>query len=148
MEFLQSNDAVKQFCLYLATFIFAIIHIFDHSITLTAAVLRHGPGGFALEVAEACSALPQTWLLISGLSAFPATFKSRLILAVTGFFAVQLLNVIRLILLLYLGHFLQTDTFNFVHEQFLQWLFSFSVLLLFFVMAQKLVFPADKTLGA
>ncbi|MDD5274753.1 MAG: archaeosortase/exosortase family protein [Methylovulum sp.] len=146
MELLQSNGAVKQFCLYLAAFIFAIVHTFDPSVTLASAVLRHGSDGFALEVAEACSALPQVWLLISGLLAFPATFKSRLTLIVIGFFAVQMVNVIRLTLLLYLGEFLQTDTFNFIHEQFLQWAFSFSVLLLFFALSQKLVFPTHKTL--
>ncbi len=95
-------STVEGFCLLLAKLIFVVFHVFDTSITLNVAVLRHGFAGFALEVAASCSALPQTWLFISALLAFPATWPIRLVRILLGFGVVQLLNVIRLSLVFYL----------------------------------------------
>jgi exosortase/archaeosortase family protein len=138
------DGVINPFCLHLAQFIFALIHWLDHSTTLTDAVLRHGVSGFALEVGKPCSALPQAWLLMSGLWAFQTRLLSRLKNIVLGFLAVQLLNVTRLILVFYVGNGVSPATLTFIHEQVFQWLFSVLLLLLFFVLSKQLSFSSQQ----
>lgn len=138
LESSHSQAAIKLFCLYVARGLFWFLRIFDPSITLSEAVLRHGSTGFALEVGAPCSALPQAWLLLCGLLAFPASLSARSRSILMGLLALQGLNSLRLIWVFYLLPYVSQDTLNFVHEKVFSWFFSVLLLLLFLVLLQGL----------
>jgi exosortase H (IPTLxxWG-CTERM-specific) len=66
-------------------------------------VIQGLPVPFGIEIAPGCNGLEAVAILIAMMLAFPATWKQRAIGLVAGFFAIQILNVVRIISLLYLG---------------------------------------------
>jgi exosortase H (IPTLxxWG-CTERM-specific) len=79
-----------------------------------AAVLSNPGKGFAMEVRDGCNGLNVVILLWSAMLAFPATFKWRLIGLGAGLAAIQVLNLLRLISLFYLGQH-SPSLFEFAH---------------------------------
>lgn len=77
-----TNGLEQQFSQLLAQLSAVIIHLFDSSVTLNQAVLRHGTRGFALEVTSACNALNLTWLSITAFALIPTDWKMRVLGAV------------------------------------------------------------------
>lgn len=68
----------------------------------------------AVEVADGCNAVQVCMLLMCGILAFPAPLLSRVIGIVVGIAIVQLINIVRIVTLLYLsGH--APDLFDFFH---------------------------------
>jgi len=61
------------------------------------------PAPFGIEIAAGCNGLEAIAILIAMMVAFPATWRQRIAGLIAGFFAVQILNVVRIISLLYLG---------------------------------------------
>lgn len=58
---------------------------------------------WAIEIAPGCNGLEAVAILIAALIAFPATWRQRAIGFVIGFFAIQILNQVRIISLFYIG---------------------------------------------
>ncbi|MGR8934114.1 MAG: exosortase H [Gammaproteobacteria bacterium] len=111
------QPAIGQFCLMLAKISAFIIQLFDASMTLTGAVMRHRQHGFAMEVANSCSALPVTWLLFSGMLAFPGVaWRYKWLGMAAAALGVQILNLVRLISLFYFGVWLESGYFDLVHQ--------------------------------
>ncbi len=106
------------FNLFLAHLSFFLIQGFDSQITLNAAVLRHGSGGFALEVTRLCNALSISALWCAALLAYPLGWRKQLAGLLLGLVLIQFFNVLRLISLLYLGVWLERPHFDLIHEQF------------------------------
>jgi exosortase H (IPTLxxWG-CTERM-specific) len=79
-----------------------------------AAVLSNPGNGFAMEVRDGCNGVNVVVLLWSAMLAFPATFKWRLIGLGAGLAAIQVLNLLRLISLFYLGQH-SPSLFEFAH---------------------------------
>ncbi len=129
MDFVQ--PAIGAFCLKLAQICYFFIHGFDAQVTLNAAILRHGTSGFALEVTEACSALSITALLMAAILAYPATWRAKALGLIAGVFLIQSFNVLRIMSLLYLGTWVERDTFDVVHEQVWPLFLHFGVIVFF-----------------
>jgi exosortase H (IPTLxxWG-CTERM-specific) len=79
-----------------------------------AAVLSNPGTGFAMEVRDGCNGANVVILLWSAMLAYPATFKWRLIGLGAGLAAIQVLNLLRLISLFYLGQY-SPSLFEFAH---------------------------------
>ena len=80
-----------------------IVQGFDDNVIASGNVLRDKVSGFGVRIERGCNGLEAVIILFSAIFAFPAPFKNKLIGFVAGFFAIQLLNLVRIISLYYLG---------------------------------------------
>ncbi len=113
------QPAVDGFSLFLARASFLLVHGFDSHISLSAAVLRHGSDGFALEVTQACNALSLSALWVAAVLVAPLTGRGKGLGITLGLLLLQSFNLLRIISLLYLGAWLERPQFDLIHEQFL-----------------------------
>jgi len=80
-----------------------IVLLFDDNVIATGNVIRDKVSGFGVRIERGCNGLEAVIILFSALFAFPAPFINKVIGFVAGFFAIQLLNLVRIISLYYLG---------------------------------------------
>ena len=80
-----------------------IVQVFDDNVIATGNVIRDKVSGFGVRIERGCNGLEAVIILFSAIFAFPAPLKNKLIGFVIGFFAIQLLNLVRIISLYYLG---------------------------------------------
>lgn len=80
-----------------------IVQVFDDNVVATGNVIRDKVSGFGVRIERGCNGLEAVIILFAAIFAFPAPFKNKLIGFVAGFFAIQLLNLVRIISLYYLG---------------------------------------------
>ncbi|MDH4018028.1 MAG: exosortase H [Xanthomonadales bacterium] len=80
-----------------------IVQSFDENVIASGNVIRDKVSGFGVRIERGCNGLEAVIILFSAIFAFPAPFKNKLIGFVAGFFAIQLLNLVRIISLYYLG---------------------------------------------
>jgi exosortase H (IPTLxxWG-CTERM-specific) len=80
-----------------------IVKAFDENVIATGNVIRDKVSGFGVRIERGCNGLEAVIILFAAIFAFPAPFKNKLIGFTAGFFAIQLLNLVRIISLFYLG---------------------------------------------
>ncbi|OUD15411.1 archaeosortase/exosortase family protein [Thioflexithrix psekupsensis] len=128
-EFAPFSD---QFSLILATITGYIMQLFDSQIVLDKAILRHSVSNFAIEVTEACTAFSVSWLYLSSILAYPwFNFAKKAFFIALGLFLIQVINVLRLISLIYFGHWFEFETFDIFHSYFWPILLNVLILMLF-----------------
>lgn len=87
---------------FLATFSSAIMQLFDPDVISQADVIRSESTGQAVQIAAGCNGVEAVIILFAAIFAFPSGFKHKVFGFILGFFAIQILNVIRIISLYYL----------------------------------------------
>jgi exosortase H (IPTLxxWG-CTERM-specific) len=80
-----------------------IVKAFDDNVIAMGNVIRDKASGFGVRIERGCNGLEAVIILFAAIFAFPAPFKHKIIGFVAGFFAIQLLNLVRIISLFYLG---------------------------------------------
>jgi len=111
------SPAIDFFCQSLAHLSFYIARWFSSAITLEHNdTLRYQADGFAIVVSHACSGLSSVWLLSAAIFVFSAPWKFKGLGILLGILAIQSLNLLRLINLVYVGQFYHA-WFDAVHEQ-------------------------------
>ena len=80
-----------------------IVGLFDPHAIAFGKVLQSTTTGFALSIERGCNGVEAVIILVSAMLAFPAPWKNRLIGIALGFVAIQVLNLVRIISLFYLG---------------------------------------------
>ena len=80
-----------------------IVKGFDENVIATGNVLRDKVSGFGVRIERGCNGLEAVIILFAAIFAFPAPFKNKIYGFIAGFFAIQLLNLVRIISLYYLG---------------------------------------------
>jgi len=80
-----------------------IVKAFDDNVIANGNVIRDSVSGFGVRIERGCNGLEAVIILFAAIFAFPAPFKNKLIGFAAGFFAIQLLNLVRIISLFYLG---------------------------------------------
>lgn len=90
----------------------AILRVMREPIVIGGTVIR--TPGFALDVRNGCNGVEAMMLLASAMIAFPATFRSRLSGLLVTSVAVQLLNLIRVSSLVWMGEH-HRHAFDVVH---------------------------------
>ena len=108
------------------------VSLFDPGVVSYGKVLMNPKNGFAVSVEPGCNGIEAFIVLTAAIIAFPAPWKHRLWGLLIGFFAVQLLNIIRVISLFYLGQW-DMDVFDFAHEYLWQALIMLDVLVVWLV---------------
>lgn len=85
-----------------------IIELFDNQVQSIGKVIRSLENGFAVSIEPGCNGVEAVIILFAAIFAFPAPLKNKLTGFVIGFFAIQLLNLVRIISLFYLGQWNMT----------------------------------------
>lgn len=118
-----------------------IVQLFDENVVATGNVIRDKVSGFGVSIERGCNGLEAVIILFSAIFAFPAPFKNKVIGFVIGFFAIQLLNLVRIISLYYLGQWNYT-AFEWFHLYLWQALIILDALVVWLIWLRTL--PASR----
>ena len=109
-----------------------LICLFDDRVQATGDILRFADGHGAVQVLAGCNAVEVCALLIAAIVAFPGKLKYGLIGAAVGVAALQLVNLLRIISLLYLSRGSES-LFEFFHNYVWDAMIGLEGLLIFFL---------------
>lgn len=87
----------------LATFSTWLIGLFDDSVTTYGNVIQSTSVSWGVAIERGCNGVEAVIILFAAIFAFPAPWKHRLAGFIAGFFAIQALNIVRIVSLFYLG---------------------------------------------
>jgi exosortase H (IPTLxxWG-CTERM-specific) len=77
-------------------------HLFDPTIAVSGPTL-YAASGFAMTIMAGCNGLEATIVLLAAIVAYPAPWRHRIAGLAAGILAIQVLNIVRLVSLFYLG---------------------------------------------
>jgi exosortase H (IPTLxxWG-CTERM-specific) len=120
----------------------AFLSIFENGVGAEGTVMR--ASRFALDVRNGCNGVEAVILLAAAIFAFPATLRSRLIGVFGASVAIELLNLVRLSSLFWLGEH-NRRIFDFVHVAVWQTLIILAAISIFLLWSWKF---AEKPLAA
>ena len=115
----------------------AIVTLFDARVIAYGKILQSTANGFAVSIEAGCNGIEAAIILIAAMLAFPAPWKHKLIGVAAGLFAVQLLNIVRVISLFYLGQW-NMKVFEWSHLYLWQALIMLDVLVVWLVWMRTL----------
>ncbi|MCK5869384.1 exosortase H [Methylococcaceae bacterium CS1] len=107
-----------------------LVMLFDEGVISQGVILQQVDTGFSVSIQSGCNGVEAVLVLIAAILAFPSPWKFKLWGIITGFFAVELLNIVRIISLFYLGQWNQ-DVFEWAHLYIWQALIMLDVLIVF-----------------
>lgn len=84
-----------------------LIKLWDKDVISYGVVIQDQVNGFAVGIAPGCDGIEAVIILVSAIIAFPSPWKHKLVGIVVGFFAIQSLNIVRIISLFYMGQWSQ-----------------------------------------
>jgi len=112
------NDAVVvPYTAFIARVSGSILRFFGEQATVSGCVVSSPR--FAVTIFNGCNGLITSLIFISGVLAFPARWPAKLIGVVGGLLAIQLINMVRIVSLFYIGIFFPT-LFNDAHTSIWQ----------------------------
>lgn len=109
LEILQPAEeyVILPFTSFIADVSVWILQVFDDSVESYKNIIRNSVTGFGVRIERGCNGVEAVIILFAAIFSFPAPFKNKIIGFVIGFFAIQILNLIRIISLFYLGQWNQ-----------------------------------------
>jgi exosortase H (IPTLxxWG-CTERM-specific) len=123
---------VMPFTRFIAALSAWTIQLFDAGVTSYGNVLMDPTSGFAVSIEAGCNGVEACLVLIAAMLAFPAGWRARLIGISIGFLAIQVMNLLRIISLFYLGQWSQL-IFEWAHLYLWQSLIILDVLVVFLI---------------
>jgi len=137
----QVNDAfVTPYTAVIARMSGFVLRIFGEKATVTGCVVSSPR--FAVTIYNGCNGLITSLIFISGVLAFPAKIPAKLIGAIGGLITIQLINLVRIVSLFYIGIFLPQH-FNDAHIFVWQSLVIIAGISLWIVWAHKFALPQE-----
>jgi len=109
-----------------------LIELFDSGVVAHGNVIRDQPSGFAVAIEAGCNGVEASIVLVAAMLAMPAPWKLKLWGIGLGFLAIQVMNLLRIITLFYLGQWNDT-AFEWAHLYIWQALIMLDVLVVFLV---------------
>ena len=119
-----------------------LIALFDSQVAAHGKILQSTANGFAVSIEAGCNGLEAAIVLVAAMLAFPAPWMHRVIGILAGLSAVQVLNVVRVISLFYLGQW-SLKVFEWAHLYLWQALIMLDVLVVWLVWLRTL--PASRS---
>jgi exosortase H (IPTLxxWG-CTERM-specific) len=138
---------VLPFTAMLAKISAALILPFDASVQAYGKVLQFTDTGFAVSIEAGCNGVEATIVLVAAVLAFPAPWRARLAAIALGFLAIQVLNILRIISLFYLGNW-NLEFFSWFHLYLWPALIMLDVLIVFVVYLRYLSRNPGETASA
>ena len=126
------EHVITPFTSLLAHLSAVLILPFDNSVIAYGKILQFKDSGFAVSIEAGCNGVEATIVLIAAICAFPASWRARLIAIGLGFLAIQVLNIVRIISLFYLGNW-NLEYFSWIHLYLWPALIMLDVLVVFIV---------------
>ena len=126
------EHVITPFTSLLAHLSAVLILPFDNTVIAYGKVLQFKDSGFAVSIEAGCNGVEATIVLIAAICAFPASWRARLIAISLGFLAIQVLNIVRIISLFYLGNW-NLEYFSWIHLYLWPALIMLDVLVVFIV---------------
>jgi exosortase H (IPTLxxWG-CTERM-specific) len=147
LELIQPVDryVILPFTTAIAKVSVAIVGLFDSHAVAFGKVLQSTRNGFAISIERGCNGVEAVIILVAAMLAFPAPWKHRLIGIGLGFVAIQLLNLVRIISLFYLGQW-NAVWFEWFHLYLWQALIVLDALVAFLVWLRYL--PRERAAAA
>jgi len=137
----QVNDAfVTPYTAVIAQMSGFVLRIFGEKATVAGCVVSSPR--FAVTIYNGCNGLITSLIFVSGVLAFPAKFSAKLIGVIGGLLAIQLINLVRIVSLFYIGIFLPHH-FNEAHIFVWQSLVIIAGISLWIVWAHKFAHPQE-----
>ena len=137
----QVNDAfVTPYTAVIAQMSGFVLRIFGEKATVTGCVVSSPR--FAVTIYNGCNGLITSLIFVSGVLAFPAKFSAKLIGVIGGLLTIQLINLVRIVSLFYIGIFLPHH-FNEAHIFVWQSLVIIAGISLWIVWAHKFALPQE-----
>ncbi len=93
---------VQPFTAMLAYLSATLMQLFDSSVIANGIVIRDAQSGLAVSIQPGCNGIEAIIILVAGIISVPTEFVYKLKGFVYGFFAIQSVNLVRLISLFYL----------------------------------------------
>jgi len=124
------QHVVQPFTAALADISAALIMPFDDQVTTSGRVIRHTGNYFAVSIEAGCNGVEAAIVLIAAVIAFPARWLQKLAAIGIGFFAIQVMNILRIISLFYLGMW-NMEVFSWTHLYLWPVLIMLDVLVVF-----------------
>ena len=121
---------IQPFTAFLAWIAASVVLPFDDTVISSGRVLRDSVSGFAVSIEAGCNGVEATIVLIAGVLAFPASWRQKGLAIILGFIAIQLLNILRIVSLFYLGQW-NLSIFEWTHLYLWPVLIMLDVLLVF-----------------
>src|SRR5258705_12052508 len=90
------------------------VALFDPNVVAAGKVIRSVTNGFAVSIEAGCNGVEATLVLFAAILAFPAPWRHKALGLGIGVTAVQLLNIVRVISLFYLGQW-SLEVFEWAH---------------------------------
>jgi exosortase H (IPTLxxWG-CTERM-specific) len=118
-----------------------VLRLIGEDITIDGCLLRSPR--FAVTIYNGCNGLITSLIFISGVLAFPARWSAKLIGVVGGLLAIQVINLIRIVSLFYIGIFLP-QFFNQSHIFIWQSLVILAGVTLWIVWAHSFAAPSRR----
>lgn len=115
----------------------SLIMLFDSNVAAYGKILQSTTNGFAVSIEAGCNGIEAAIVLIAAMLAFPAPWKNRIFGILAGLLAVQLLNIVRVISLFYLGQW-NLNVFDWAHLYLWQALIMLDVLIVWLVWIRML----------
>lgn len=110
----------------------ALITPFDSHVLAYGRVLQSTADGFAVSIEAGCNGVEACLLLVAAMLAFPAPWLRKLLGIAGGVLAVQLLNLVRVVSLFYLGQW-NRAAFEWAHLYVWQTLIMVDVLVVWLI---------------
>ena len=114
----------------------SIVTLFDPNVVASGKVIRSVTNGFAVSIEAGCNGVEATLVLCAAIFAFPAPWRHRLAGLAIGIVAVQLLNVVRVISLFYIGQW-DFTVFEWAHLYVWQALIMLDVLVVWLIWVRR-----------
>ena len=129
----------------LATISTSIVTMFDPNVVATGKVIRSATNGFAVSIEAGCNGVEATLVLLAAMLAFPAPWRHKIVGFIIGVLAVQLLNIVRVISLFYLGQW-NFEAFEWAHLYVWQGLIMLDVLIVWLIWVRRVPRGGDDRL--
>ena len=121
------NGLLGPWCEIAAGLSAKLMHLFSSNVVQSAAVLRDPQTNKAIMVSWGCSGADATFILVASIIVYPSYWRAKVLGVISGVFAVQGLNVIRIITLYHLNIYSE-QLFGFAHAYLWQGLLMLDVL--------------------
>jgi exosortase H (IPTLxxWG-CTERM-specific) len=139
----QVNDAVvTPYTAFIARISGSVLRVFGEKAAVNGCVVSSPR--FAVTIYNGCNGLITSLIFISGVLAFPARWLAKLIGVVGGLLAIQLINLVRIVSLFYIGVFLPQH-FNDAHIFIWQSLVILFGISLWIIWAHTLALPRESS---
>lgn len=132
LELLQPVQAhvVDPFTAFIADISVTLISYFDANVISYGKVIQSQANGFAVSIEPGCNGVEAMIVLAAAVLAFPSSIKQKIAVLIIGFFAIQIMNLGRIISLFYIGQW-NTSIFEWAHLYIWPMLIMVDVLIVF-----------------